>query len=96
MRVLAQANELLTSSNSVFMVQVAKMTMTMDAMQAELKALSLAPTNPTKTIGSITVRVLGANILMGVKHTQPIKRSIIKRNNTISNWEEVKSGTNSG
>ena len=45
---LAQTNHILTSSNSVVMAQLAQITVTINAMQAQLKTLLLAPTKPTR------------------------------------------------
>ena len=46
---LAQANSVLTSSNSAVMAQLAQMNVTMNDMQAQLKILSLAPNNQTRS-----------------------------------------------
>ena len=46
---LAQANVVLTSSNSAVMAQLAQMTVTMNAMQAQLKTLSSDPINQTRS-----------------------------------------------
>ena len=46
---LVQANEVLTSSNSAVMEQLAPMTVTMNAMQAQLKTFSSATTKTTMT-----------------------------------------------
>ena len=48
LEVLAQANAVLTSSNSELMVQLAQITVTMNAMQAQLNNFSSATTNPTR------------------------------------------------
>ena len=45
---LAQANVVLTSSNSAVMAQLAHMTVTMNAMQAQLKTLTSAQTNQAR------------------------------------------------
>ena len=42
---LAQSNEVLTSSNTAVMAQLAHMTGTIDVMQTQLKMLAYAPTN---------------------------------------------------
>ena len=44
---LAQANEVLTSSNSAGMGQLAHITVTMNDLKAHIKTLALATTNPT-------------------------------------------------
>ena len=46
---LVQANEVLTSSNSAVMEQLAPMTVTMNDMQAQLKTSFSATTKPTMT-----------------------------------------------
>ena len=45
---LEQANEVLTSLNSKVMAQLAQMTVTMNAMQAQLKTIASAQTNQVK------------------------------------------------
>ena len=47
--VMAQANAVLTISKSVVMAQLAYMTVTMNAMQAQLKTLAYAKTNQTRS-----------------------------------------------
>ena len=46
---LAQSNEVLTSYNPVVMAQLEQMTVTINAMQAQLKTLSSATTDPKST-----------------------------------------------
>ena len=45
---LAQANAVLTSSNSAVMAQLAQMTVTMNSMQAQLKIIASAKTNQAR------------------------------------------------
>ena len=45
LKVLAQANAVLTRSNSAVITQLAQMNVTMNAMQAQLKTLASAQTN---------------------------------------------------
>ena len=49
LEVLAQANAVLKSSNSVVMAQLAQMNVTMNDMQAQIKTFSSATTKPTRT-----------------------------------------------
>ena len=44
----AQANEVLTSSNTAVMEQLAQMNVTMNAIQAQLKILESTPTDQTR------------------------------------------------
>ena len=46
LEVLAQANEVLTSSNYAVMAQLAQMTVTMNAMQAQLKTIACQKDSP--------------------------------------------------
>ena len=46
---LAQANAVLTRSNTVVMAQLAHMNVTMNAMQAQLKTLAMDPTNQARS-----------------------------------------------
>ena len=48
LEVLAHANAFFTSFNTSVMAQLAKMTVTMNAMQAQLKTLKLEPKNQNK------------------------------------------------
>ena len=48
LEVLAQSNTIMKSSNSVEMEQLAQMTVTMNAMQAQLKTFSSDTTKPTR------------------------------------------------
>ena len=64
---LAQANAFLTSSNSWFMKTFAHTNVTMNAMQAHLKTLSLTITNPTRTKIKFYCRISGNNFTHGSK-----------------------------
>ena len=46
---LAQANAVLTNSNTAVMAQSVEMTVTMNAMQAQLKTLIVDPMNQTSS-----------------------------------------------
>ena len=46
---MAQSDAVLTISNTVVMAQLAQITFTMNTMQAQLKALSTATTNQTRS-----------------------------------------------
>ena len=48
LEVLVQANAVLTSSNSAVMAQLAHITVTMNAIQAQLKTLASAQTNQAR------------------------------------------------
>ena len=48
LEVLAQSNAVLTRSNTAVMSQLAQITVTMNAMQAQLKTLKAVPTNQTR------------------------------------------------
>ena len=67
LEVLAQANEVLTSSNSSVMVQLAHITVTINTVQAQLKTLSWATKNPTRTKKKFYCRICRSNFTHGIK-----------------------------
>ena len=64
---LAQANEVLTISNSVVMGQLEKMNVIMNAMQAQLNILSSDSTNQTRTNRKYYCWSCGSNYNYGSK-----------------------------
>ena len=64
---LAQTNAFLTSSNLAVMSQLVQMTITMNTMQAQLKTLSSAITNPTSTNINFYCWICGGNFTHGSK-----------------------------
>ena len=58
---LAQANEVITSSNSESMAQLSQVTVTMNAMQAQMKTLTATSTNPTRTRSKFYSWICGSN-----------------------------------
>ena len=93
---LAQANAVLTSSNSVVMAKFSKMTVTINAMQAHIKTFSLTTTNPTRTKRNFTVGYAGAILIVEVKPARLRKQATSKKHTTRSDWEEPKRGVNDG
>ena len=64
---LAQSNAVLASSNPVVMAQLEQMTVAMNAIQAQLKTLSSATTNPTSTKRKFYCWSCGINYTRGSK-----------------------------
>ena len=64
---LAQANTVLTSSNTTVMVKLAQMTVTMNSMQAKLRMLAVAPTKQTRSKRKYYCCIYGSNYTHGSK-----------------------------
>ena len=67
LEVLAQANAVLISSNTVVMKQFAQMTVTINSMQAQLKTLTSTPTNQTRSKRKYYCWSCGRNYTHGSK-----------------------------
>ena len=64
---MAQANAVLTSSNSSVMAQLAQITAAMNSTQAQLKTLSVTSTNTTTRKGKIYCWSCGSDFTHGSK-----------------------------
>ena len=96
MEVLAQANTVLTSLNSVVVAQSAQMTETINAMQMQLKNLSATSKTQQEQRGNMTVGDVGEISLIGEKHALPIKWATKRRPTTRKYLGAVKMGVNDG
>ena len=93
---LAQANAILTSSKSAVMVKLAQTTVTVNAMQVQLKTLSLTTTNPTRTHRKFYCWICGRNFSHGSKTCSGNKTGQRRKCTTRLDWAEVKMGANDG
>ena len=82
---LAQSNAVLTSSNPVVVEQLEQMTVTMNAMQAQLKTLPSATTNPTSTKRTFYCWSCGINYTHGSK-TWSAKKLGHKEDSYCNKW----------
>ena len=93
---LAQANAVLTRSNSAVMAKLAQMNVTMKAMQVQLKALSSAKNNQARPKRKHYFWSCRRNILTGSKPAHQRKRHTKRKLNTRKGWVEVKRDANDG
>ena len=93
---LAQADEVLTSSNSADMGQLAHITVTMNDIKAHIKTLALATTNPTMSKRKFYCWICRRNFTHESKSAWPRKRSTRKMYIKRSYWIEAKRGANDG
>ena len=93
---LEQANSLLTSSNSDVMSQLAEMTVTVNAIQKQLKKNHQQQQTQQVPRESFTFGYVGAILLMEVKSAQPIKRATRRKHTKSSNRAESTKGSNYG
>ena len=76
---LAQANAVLTRSNSAVMAQLTQVTVTMNAIQVQLKTLASAQNHQARPKKRSTAGFLGAISLTGAKPDRQRKRDINRR-----------------
>ena len=93
---MAQANAVLTISNSAVMAQLAYMTVTMNAMQAQLKTLVYSQTNQARPKREHYCWSCGSNYTHGEKLVRKRKREIKRKRTTRKGWVAVKRGVNDG
>ena len=74
LEVMAKSNEVLTRSNSAFMEQFAQTTLTMNSIQAQIRILSSAPTNQTRSNRTYYFQSFRSNYTHGSK-TQSAKKA---------------------
>ena len=70
------------------------MTVTIKAIQEQLKSLAAAPLNQTRSKSNTNVGVAGVNILTGVKPSAPRNLAIRMRPTTRRDWPEARKGAN--
>ena len=93
---LAQDNAVVTRSNSAVLAQLAQITVTMNAIQAQLKKLASAQTNQSRSKVITTAGVAVAISLTGAKPAHQIKQETKMKCTKRKGWVAVKRDVNDG
>ena len=94
MEILAQANEVLTSLNTAVMPQLALMNVTMNAIQAQLNTLTLAPMNQSSSNRNYYFCSYMSNFTHWSTTLSSKNLSIKIMQTIIRDWGEARKGAN--